>query len=75
MGVVSWGVMAGKIQPLLSQAWSCSSLEAGLKRVNSHYGHLCTDDLTEKEMRDELAVPGLNTYMFLATPLVNRFDN
>lgn len=51
--------MAGSVKPMLSQAWSCSSLEAGLKRVVSHYGHLRTDDLTETEMKDELAVPGL----------------
>lgn len=50
--------MAGNIQPMLSQAWSRSSLEAGLKRVNSHYGHLRTDELTEEQMQDELAVPG-----------------
>lgn len=47
------------LQQMLSKAWSCSSLQRGLERVHSNYGHLRTDDLTEEEMRKEMAVPSL----------------
>ena len=48
--------MAG-ITQMPSKSWSCSSLQAGLKRVNSNFEHLRVDDLTEGEMQQELGVP------------------
>ena len=47
------------LQSMPSKAWSCSSLQRGLERVHSNYGHLCNEDLSEEEMRKEMAVPGL----------------
>ena len=42
---------------LQSKAWSCGSLQMGLSRVNSYYRHLENDELTEREMQEELADP------------------
>ena len=42
---------------LQSRAWSCGSLQMGLGRANSYYGHLKNDELTEQEMQEELTDP------------------
>lgn len=49
----------GVMKPMMSKSWSCSSLNAGLKRVRSYYDTLRTESLSEKEMEDELKVPCL----------------
>lgn len=52
-----FGITAFAMKPMVSKAWSCDSLKQGLNRVQSHYGHLQADELSESDMLQELADP------------------
>ena len=43
------------MKPMLSKAWSCSTLGHGLDAVDAHYQELCENPLTEADMKAELA--------------------
>lgn len=44
-----------------SQAWSCSSLEAGVQTVQNHFEALRAQSLSEEQMTSELEVRCLNS--------------
>ena len=50
-----------EVKPMPSKALSCETLQLGLNRINSHYGHLCKEEL-DASMANELAEPGLYFY-------------
>ena len=43
------------MKPMLSKAWSCSTLGHGLDAVERHYKDLCENPLSEEDMKAELA--------------------
>ena len=45
--------------PLLSQAWSCSSLMEANSSVQQHYKQLQSESLNEEEMKKQLEDPHL----------------
>ena len=48
------------MRPLLSKAWSDSSLTGNVSSVQTHYQLLKSESLSEEEMKLELAVPRFN---------------
>lgn len=45
------------LQPMVSKAWSASSLEGALQFVQKQSGQMASDPVTEDDMQRELAVP------------------